>query len=103
MTKNHLSVLAGAMAFAVPLLAMAQSSAGDPGQANHAVPALRYDSAFADYKPWQETQPADWRAVNDAVRGAAQGGGHAGHGASAQAASAPPPAASGHAGHGDSK
>lgn len=61
-----------------------------------ASPPLRYDSAFADYKPWQDIAPLEWRKVNDAVREAASRGGHAGHGsaaapAAANSASAPSP------------
>jgi hypothetical protein len=58
---------------------------------------LRYESAFADYKPWQDIRPADWRRVNDAVREAARAGAAA---ASAPATSASAPAPAGHAHHG---
>jgi len=30
-------------------------------------PELRYTSAFADYKPWQDSPPGDWRRINDDV------------------------------------
>jgi hypothetical protein len=49
-------------------------------------PALRYVSAFADYKPWQETPPSDWRAVNDALLKDVPKGSHAGHGMTMPAA-----------------
>ena len=61
----------------LPLLAAAQAS---PNQAPKAAPQLAYRSAFADYKPYKDEPPADWRKVNDAVA-PANGGtrGHAGH------------------------
>jgi hypothetical protein len=36
--------------------------------------ALPYRSAFADYTPWQDTRPGDWRALNDAVKGDSMSG-----------------------------
>ena len=103
--NSFLSRLAPAAALCLPLLALAQVGRPDPADARAPAPALRYPSAFADYKPWRETKPGDWRAVNDNVRQAgSKGGGHAGHQmspASPAAASAPPakPAAPGHGGH----
>jgi hypothetical protein len=35
---------------------------------------LPYRSAFADYKPWQDTKAGDWRALNDAVKGESMSG-----------------------------
>lgn len=53
-----------AMVLGLPMLAAAQPG-NDP--ANAAAPAqpLRYESAFADYKPWQDLDARDWRQVND--------------------------------------
>ena len=116
--KKKTSWLAAAMALGLPLAAAAQASPADP-----AAPAqpLGYQSAFSDYKPWQDIKPADWRAVNDTVRdAAAKGGGHGDHGAapagpaaSPQAAPRPatsnpapaaaPQAPAGHQGHGGHK
>ena len=108
----HFQRLAPAVALCLPLLASAQAGRTDPTDARAPAPPLRYISAFADYKPWQDIKPGDWRAVNDGVRNAAsQGGspaGHAGHAAPAspaaapapaQKASVPAPATPGHAGH----
>ena len=82
--------LAPAVALCLPLLALAQAGRPDPADPKAPAPALRYQSAFADYKPWQDTKPGDWRAVNDNVRdAAAKGGGHA-----APVPSAPPTPAS---------
>lgn len=97
------------MALCLPLLALAQYARPDPGDSKAAAPALRYQSAFADYKPWQDPKPGDWRALNDALQGTVAGGGHAGHAmppaASPKAASAPAgkasaPSYSGHHKHG---
>ena len=66
------------------LLALAFASASQAAAAQPADPAptggpLRYDSAFADYKPWQDVGPGNWRALNDALVTAPAG--HGGHGA----------------------
>jgi hypothetical protein len=95
---DHFHRLAPAVALCLPLLAAAQTSRSDPADARAPAPALRYSSAFADYKPWQDIKTGDWRAVNDQVRdaasGAAQGGPHAGHASPAPAPiAAPAPAA----------
>ena len=94
--NNIVSRLAPAVALCLPLLALAQAARPDPADPKTPAPALRYQSAFADYKPWQDSKPGDWRAVNDTVRdAAAKGGAHAGHAMPATApASAPAPAPS---------
>ena len=107
--KSLFSRLAPAVALGLPLLALAQAGRPDPADPKASAPALRYQSAFADYKPWRDTKPGDWRAVNDNVRQAtAKSGGHVGHQmspASPAAASAPlakpaAPAPGGHPTHG---
>src|SRR4051812_45983312 len=91
--------LALGAALCLPLLAPAQALPGDPANAKAPAPALRYQSAFADYRPWQDLKAGDWRALNDNLAAAAPGreGGHAGHGAPPAApdakASAPMPPA----------
>ena len=106
--NDMLSRPARAVALCLPLLAFAQVARPDPADPKAAAPALRYASAFADYKPWRDTKPGDWRAVNDFVRDAAvKGGGHAGHAmpaktsapAPAPAPKASAPAMPGHGGH----
>jgi hypothetical protein len=83
--------LASAMALCAPLAALAQPA-----------PPLTYRSAFADYKPWQDAKPGDWKALNDAV---GKSGGHSmsmpmGAGtASPPASAASKPAMPGHGGH----
>ena len=104
---DYLHRLAPAVALCLPLLAFAQAQRGDPADPKASAPALRYSSAFADYKPWQDTPPGNWRAINDTVRDAAvQGAGaHAGHAtpaaapAAASAPAASAPAMKGHGGH----
>jgi len=88
---NLFSRLAPVAALCLPLLALAQPGRPDPADPTASAPALRYQSAFADYKPWQDLKPGDWRAVNDTVRdAAARGSGHAVH----SMPSAPPASAS---------
>lgn len=66
-----------AWALLVPLAALGQTSAR-PGPADPRMstspPAM--ESAFAGYRSYRDEPLADWRAVNDDVRGV---GGHAGH------------------------
>lgn len=87
--------LVPAAALCLPLLALGQTGRADPATPKASAPALRYQSAFADYKPWQDTKPGDWRALNDGLRTqAAGGGGHAGHAMPGMPAAASAPAAS---------
>lgn len=84
--------LAPAVALSLPWLALAQQGAPAPTRAPAAT--LRYQSAFADYKPWQDIKPGDWRQLNDGLTsGTASTGRHAGH-ADAKPATPPAPAAS---------
>ncbi|HLL17744.1 MAG TPA: hypothetical protein VK439_03085 [Rubrivivax sp.] len=79
MNNKPLMVLAGAWALCLPPLVVAQTGNFDPSQARQPAAPLRYESAFANYKPWQETKPGDWRAINDALlKDAAQAGVQAG-------------------------
>lgn len=104
--NNLLSWLAPAVALSLPLLAIAQQGT-NPTDSKAPASELRYQSAFADYKPWQDMKPGNWRQLNDNVAPKdGKGGGHAGHGAAtapaapAAKASAPAaPAAVGRQGH----
>ncbi len=58
--------LAAALTLSLPLLAAAQPRA-EP--ADPRAPAHR--SAFADYKPYRDIAPGDWRRLNDTVGAAA--------------------------------
>jgi hypothetical protein len=77
---NTLQTMACAIAFAMPQLVAAQVAPETPAAAT-AGSQLPFQSAFADYKPYEEVPVADWREVNETVKKAAgKGGGHAGHG-----------------------
>ena len=100
-----------AAALCLPLLAIAQAGRADPADAKAPAPPLSYRSAFADYKPWQNLEPGNWRELNDKVAPApGKSSGHAAHGPSTSvvpaapaapaAAKAPAPAASAGHGHG---
>lgn len=82
MTKRFLRLVPAA-ALCIPWVATAQAGRSDPAAPDAPFPALAYQSAFADYKPWQEIKAGDWRVVNDTVRDASlKTGGHAaGHAA----------------------
>jgi hypothetical protein len=101
--NNHVKIFVSALSLAVPLAAAAQFTRSEPGATSPPAPAsaspsaLSYQSAFADYKPYQDIKRGDWKASNDTVGNAA--GGHSGHGMDR---SPPQPAAAnptGHAGH----
>lgn len=65
------------------LSAVAPWVTASPLDSGSDVPRLQYESAFAGYRPFDETPRADWREVNRVVDEAARSnaGGHAGHGA----------------------
>jgi len=76
--QNNLLAWGVTLAACMPLPATSQ--AADTVAPRAATP-LTYRSAFADYKPYKDAQPANWRALNDAVAGASDGASsHAGHG-----------------------
>ena len=72
--KNTLATWAVAVAACMPVLAVAQTAKTD---AQRPAPQLRYQSAFADYKPYKDIPLANWRAVNDALVSGMQGMGKA--------------------------
>lgn len=89
----------------LPLGAFALAEGARPDDPAAAAPALRHASAFADYKPWQEIRPGNWRQLNDQLVAPAAGraGGHGSHAMPAPpqgAAAHPPPAPAGHPMHG---
>jgi hypothetical protein len=69
--------LASVLLFGSPA-ALAQTPAArpDPADPRLSVPAPTTESAFAGYRSFRDEPLADWRAVNDEVRGL---GGHGGH------------------------
>jgi hypothetical protein len=72
-------------------LAQTTGERPDPADARLSVPAPTTESAFAGYRSFRDEPLADWRAVNEEVRGL---GGHAGHirDAAPPASRTPPPA-----------
>jgi len=64
MKKTNLAGLA-ALAVCTPLLAAGQTAPRTEAT------ALRHSSAFADYQPYRDIEPGDWRGLNDAVGAAA--------------------------------
>ena len=93
--NNLLNRLAPAVVLGLPVLAFAQQT-GEPTDAQAAARSPRYQSAFTDYKPWQDIKPGDWRQLNENVRPSPDAaGGHTAHGTTnpaSRAASAPSPA-----------
>lgn len=96
--NNPCSRLAAALALCLPLPATAQSGPPDAADPKAPAPALRYRSAFADYKPWQDTQPGNWRALNDALAPTPASAAGRGPAAALPADKASAPAAAGHHG-----
>lgn len=100
--NSFLNWLVPAVALCVPLAALAQPATSVPGKGGALAAPLTYRSAFADYKPWQDSQPGDWKAMNDAV---GKSGGHSmsmpmGEGsASPPATAASKPGMTSHSGH----
>jgi len=101
--------MACAIAFTMPQFVAALAAPETPAAATAGL-QLPFQSAFADYKPYEDVPVADWREVNETVKKAAEkGDGHAGHGSqeppadedkAPAAASGPSPAArEGHTGH----
>ena len=56
-----------ALAIAFAIAAHAQPTP-DPGDAKSAAPPLRYESAFAGYRPFKDGAPAPWKQVNEEVK-----------------------------------
>ena len=73
-----LQAMACATAFAMPHVVAAQENPPEERTAS-AASRLTYQSAFDDYKPYEDVPVANWPQVNETVRrAAAQGVGHAG-------------------------
>lgn len=65
--------VAPALALCLAMLGTARAQ-GSAAPAAAASSPLQYRSAFADYKPWRDIAPGDWRALNDAVKGDSMSG-----------------------------
>lgn len=92
---------------AISLVALAASSAAaqvparpDPADTKAPAPAATYESAFRDYKPYEDPEIARWRDVNNEV---GRLNGHIGHVRMQATPGAKPPAKpdahGGHRGH----
>ncbi|MEJ8826966.1 hypothetical protein WKW80_34050 [Variovorax humicola] len=92
--KNYLKTLASALALGLPLWVAAQVPASGRADPKTPAPELRYESAFADYRPYQDARPGDWRAINAAV-----GKPPVGHAMGLSAPRTPPSIGLGHGGH----
>ena len=92
--------LGAGISILIPITAWAQTSGRDPLDTRTATPPPVYDSAFTDYKPYQEPEIISWKAANDVVRefgGMASmkgmddnGSAHGGHKAEGSEQSKPP-------------
>jgi hypothetical protein len=76
---------------AAPVLVLAFAGASQAAPAASAAPTTvsglpTYESAFSDYKPWQDLKPGNWRALNDALVAGAPGQGGLGTAAAATTA-----------------
>lgn len=76
--KQWLGVFGG---LALVFVATAQGRPDDPANPAATAPLLRYQSAFAGFRAFDDAGVGSWKAVNDRVReAAAQASGHAHHG-----------------------
>lgn len=88
--NNFFKGLVPAVALSLPLLAGAESSV-EAGRTKPSTQPPPFQSAFADYKPWQDIKPGNWRQLNDALWPATGGASeHAGHVGAPPSQSAPP-------------
>jgi hypothetical protein len=75
--QNNATVWGCVLATCAPFLAAAQAAKRETPQTH---PQLTYKSACADYKPYRDAPPTDWRELNDQVAGGSGGASdHAGH------------------------
>ena len=71
--NNLIQRVAPALALCLAMLGTARAQGSAAPSAAASAP-LQYRSAFADYKPWRDIAPGDWRALNDAVKGDSMSG-----------------------------
>lgn len=65
---NYSTGLAACLSMIMPLAAWAQTSGRDPFDTRTAPASPVYESAFTDYKPYQDPEIISWKAANDVVR-----------------------------------
>lgn len=101
--KNHVKILLCALSLGASLWAVAQTTQSEsavispPVRTSAPAQELNYQSAFADYKPYQDLKPGDWRAANDTVGKTA--GDHSGRATGMTSQHPPPAPPSAHTGH----
>ena len=66
--NNLIQRVAPALALCLAMLGPARAQGSAAPSATAGSP-LQYRSAFADYKPWRDIAPGNWRALNDALKG----------------------------------
>lgn len=63
------STMAGAcLSIFIPLTVWAQPADRDPMNVQKVAPPIIYQSAFSDYKPYQDPEWVSWKTANDVVR-----------------------------------
>lgn len=82
--SNSVSLLMFTLLLPMAVLAQ-QGKRPDPADPMAVVPAIKYESTFSDYRPFQEQKVAPWKQVLDEVAGVPGATGHAGHGGMAMA------------------
>jgi len=94
--KSYVLLLGAALASQA--VAQPQSARPDPTNPAVAVPVVKYESAFAGYRPHREQELSPWRELNEDVAkvgghiGIFRGAGHAGDGSAPAKPSAVKPA-----------
>ena len=76
---NNVSLLILMLLSSMTVLAQ-EDKHSDPADPSAVVPTVKYESAFSDYRPFQEQKVAPWKQVLDEVTGIPGAVGHAGHG-----------------------
>ncbi|MHB8915218.1 MAG: hypothetical protein ACYC4K_05345 [Thiobacillus sp.] len=56
------------ISFFIPVAAAAQSADRNPLNTQTTAPPVTYQSAFTDYKPYQDPELMSWKTANDVVR-----------------------------------
>jgi len=88
--NNPTNRLALAMALSLSMPVFPQQGS-DSAELEAPARPLRYQSAFADYKPWQDLEPGNWKQLNDNLAPAPGTGSNAGHRSAEPAAPATAP------------
>lgn len=84
---NNVSLLILMLLSSTTVLAQ-ETKHSDPTDPAALVPAIKYESAFSDYRPFQEQKVAPWKQVLDEVTGIVGADGHAEHGGMSETSTA---------------